>query len=171
MSHLIDITGMRFGRLVVIEKAINTSKTTNARWMCKCDCGNVVIVLSTTLRNGQSKSCGCYRSDYWKEKMTTHGKSNTRLANIWYKMRERCYCSSVPQYENYGGRGITICDEWINSFESFFNWAMANGYRDDLTIDRIHNDGNYEPSNCRWATYKEQANNRRRRRSKKIEEV
>lgn len=157
MSKLIDLTGKKFGRLTVIERTENKGKST--MWLCKCDCGNERIVSRNNLSTGHSMSCGCLKKETITKIKTTHGKRDTRLYHIWSSMKGRCITTSNHKYKNYGGRGITICEEWLNDFQAFYDWAMANGYSDDLSIDRIDVNGNYEPSNCRWTDAKTQMNN------------
>lgn len=160
-----DIIGKRFGRLTVIK--LDHIKRTSRNfyyYLCKCDCGNDYIVLKSSLLNGLTRSCGCYNTEIRIEqckKRAKHNLTNSRIYGIWCKMKNRCYCKTLKVYANYGKRGITLCEEWKNDFKSFYNWAMKNGYKDSLSIDRINVNGNYEPNNCRWVDAKTQQRNRR----------
>ena len=160
-----NLVGRKFERLTVLEYA---GKIGNRRkrisWLCQCACGKKVIVSGENLKYGVTKSCGCYCLDKIKEKNTKHGSTKTRLYHIYCKMKERCYNKTCKAYKNYGGRGITVCEEWLEDFTHFEKWAKENGYSEKLSIDRINVNGNYEPTNCRWVTDKIQCNNRRSNR-------
>ena len=176
----IDLTGKRFGRLVVIERKENT-KQGRARWLCKCDCGNTTIVSSDSLNSGHTSSCDCLRRERSsvalsrlassrtgeKNPSYKHGDTGSKLYYVWAEMIQRCSNPSHRRYEDWGGRGIKVCEEWRNDYSAFKNWAVSNGYKEGLSIDRINNDGNYEPTNCRWATSKEQNQNKRNYRRNK----
>lgn len=160
MGKFIDLTGKRFGRLTVLGRAENENG--KVLWNCICDCGNTKVHTSGRLNSGVIASCGCLLRERTIERNTKHGKSRTRLYSTWREMKRRCYNEKRVKYKDYGARGIIVCDEWKNDFMNFYNWAMANGYADNLSIDRIDNDGNYEPSNCRWATDEQQMRNQRK---------
>jgi hypothetical protein len=161
---MIDLTGKIFGDLIVISFSHKIFKSSRSGyynfWKCKCSCGNEVAVLSGNLKKGNSKSCGCKSSrKTLRERMLIHGKSKTKTYNSWRAMKDRCYCVSHKEYKRYGAVGITVCDRWKNSFENFFN--DMNERPANHSLDRINPYGNYEPENCRWATHKEQANNKK----------
>ena len=155
-----DLSGKRFGKLVAVSSFYDKEKKITL-WECRCDCGNVCLVRANRLVHNRTMSCGCLRSESNRQKKTTHGMSKTRLYNAWHSMKARCYNPTNHNYIHYGNRGIVVCDEWKNSFEEFYKWAVSNGYQDGLTLDRIDNDKYYGPDNCRWTTMKVQNNNRR----------
>lgn len=146
--------GQKFGRLTVIE-ACDERKRGYKVYKCKCDCGNITHVIGTYLRIGRTLSCGCLTG----KRIVKHD-IKYRLKKIYTNMKTRCYNKKYRQYKDWGGRGIAVCDEWKDDFMNFYNWATSNGYDEDLTIDRIDVDGDYEPSNCRWVTMKQQNNNK-----------
>lgn len=173
MSALKDETGNVYGKLTVIERAEDKIYGKDKRhfpaWRCLCECGNEVVVVGQSLRRGLTVSCGCRKQDedyklLQKEKQTIHGERGTRLYDCWRGMKKRCLNPNDDHYPGYGGRGITICEEWRDNYVAFSTWAKENGYSDDLTLDRIDVNGNYEPSNCRWATAEEQQRNKRNNR-------
>lgn len=157
--------GTVFGRLTVIgpaaSLAVGKGPTMKRRSLCKCECGKEVIVLDSQLRNGKTQSCGCYRYDQLRKSNTTHGESKTKLYDIRLHMMDRCTNPKCKEYHSYGGRGISVCREWEDSWESFRDWALSNGYKDGLQIDRVDNNGNYCPENCRFVTRSVNCNNKR----------
>ena len=157
-----DLIGKRFNMLTVIDRV-----NVNGKPMCKCvcDCGNVVNIRMTHLNEGQI-SCGCYANKMLGDRKRKHGHRSSRLYSVWRSMKARCGNPNHKSYNNYGGRGIKVCDEWVSDFGLFYEWAMKNGYDEcadfsECTIDRINTNGNYEPDNCRFTTMKKQCNNRR----------
>lgn len=159
MSRLIDLTGQRYGRLVVLRRSPKSGTNKGVYWLCRCDCGKEKYIRGANLRNGTIRSCGCYQKEMESEWNKTHGMSSTKLYKIWKNMKARCYNPRVDRYPHYGGRGISVCKEW-HMFIPFRDWAFSSGYKEGLSIDRIDVNGNYSPCNCRWVTMKEQALNK-----------
>lgn len=164
MGKFIDMRGLVFSRLTVLAQGeVDSNK--NITWWCLCECGELVCVAGNSLRHNNTKSCGCLNIDRILERNTTHGQRHTKLYEIWKSMKQRCYNIDNKGYKYYGDKGISLCDEWLNSFISFKSWADLYGYREGLSIDRINPNGNYEPSNCEWVTRSEntrRSNNTRR---------
>lgn len=163
MTAPLKLEGEVFGRLTVLHRT--KSKYGKAHWICLCECGEISNPVSSgSLRGGHTRSCGCLQREHavrHGESKATHGESHTRLHRIWSSMKQRCTYEKADFYKNYGGRGIKVCFEWETDYIAFRDWSLKNGYRDDLSIDRIDNDGDYEPSNCKWSTPQEQSNNKR----------
>ena len=154
-----DITGQKFGYLIVLERDKTSIGQKNSKWICKCECGKIKSFARCLLVSGHTKSCGCKL--YGNTNAKKHGMYKSKLYKVWANMRKRCYNSNEKDYKTYQGRKITVCKEWNESFISFYNWAVTNGYKDGLTIDRIDNDKGYFPDNCRWITNAEQQLNKR----------
>jgi hypothetical protein len=151
--------GDKFGRLTVVRELPSRK---GYRYIdCICNCGKGIQTKLTLLTTKQAKSCGCLRSE--NINTTSHNKSRTKLYKVWTSIKQRCVNEKTMAYEYYGGRGITICEDWKNDFNTFYDWAINNGYKIGLTIDRINNNGNYQPNNCRWVTMEVQNSNKRRK--------
>ncbi|MGK7378344.1 hypothetical protein ACSFXN_10955 [Planococcus sp. 1R117A] len=155
------LEGQKFKNFTALELSEEKSKRGTRKWRCQCICGNIRFILASELKREKGqKSCGCISRQNMREERTTHGMSKTLLYGRWVGMKARCLNPKSTNYKDYGGRGIKICEAWLK-FEGFMEWSLANGYNDELSIDRINGEGNYEPENCRWTTKEVQSNNRR----------
>lgn len=161
-SAVKNIAGLKRDRLMV-KKFVGYNPKGHDLWLCECICGNTRISTRYDFNRGGFKSCGCYQREVSRDRVTTHGKTKTKEFRIWTGMKTRTTNPKCPQYHRYGGRGISICERWMNSFDAFLS-DMGTCPSDKHSIDRINNDGNYEPSNCRWSTFIEQCSNRRNNR-------
>lgn len=168
----LDLTGQQFERLKVIAKAedyISPKGRACDMWLCVCTCGNSKAVRGSSLLSGLTKSCGCLQKEITKKNRETHGMRNTKLYGEWHGIKTRCMNKNAERFKDYGGRGITVCDEWKNDFQAFYDYVSKLPHFGEAgySLDRINNDGNYEPNNVRWATRIEQANNTRRTNRKR----
>ena len=161
-----NLIGRRYGRLIV-DSIVSEDYGANGcffqyRYLCNCDCGGSKVIPASSLKSGRTNSCGCLHKEELLRRNQKHNLSGTDIFIKYYHMKDRCFNSNATNYKRYGGRGIKICDEWLgeNGFDNFVKWSYANGYKEGLSLDRIDNDGNYEPSNCRWVVFREQCFNR-----------
>jgi hypothetical protein len=159
----IDIVGRRFGMLTVISESTERSSCGEVKYVCQCDCGNTKTIVGTSLRNGKTKSCGCFLAKSSGDRSYKHGLTTHPLYKIWSGIVQRCHCETDTAYKYYGARGITVCDEWRYDPEAFINWSIDNGWEIGLEIDRIDNYEGYNPSNCRYVTHKVNMQNRRQK--------
>lgn len=155
----VDLLGKKFGRLLVIDRA-RSNKHKQMQWLCKCDCGKELVVTTTHLKTGHTRSCGCLHNEGNNKK---HGLTHTKVHGIWQGIKRRCFNANVKEFMNYGGRGITVCDEWNNDFQTFYDYVSQLPHFGEAgySLDRINNNGNYEPGNVKWSTRTEQGNNKR----------
>lgn len=158
VKHYTDISGQKFGKVTAV-KMTEVTQHGDAMWMCVCDCGNKTVVAYRHLVRGETNSCGCMVAAAHSHGFTVNSQ-RPRLYGIWAGMKQRCTNCNNDKYPRYGGRGIKVCAEWLNDFQAFYTWAMGNGYNDDLTIDRIDNNGDYTPDNCQWITNEENVSKR-----------
>lgn len=162
MRNGIITVGQRFGRLTVIDPVVQKDRHSNVKALFRCDCGSEKVIYVNGVRSGKVKSCGCLLKEATGKRATTHGRSGTALYEVWEGMKSRCFNKNASNYKNYGGRGIKVCDQWKDF--SAFDLDMGASWRQGLEIDRINNDGDYEPNNCRWVTHQENSSNTRRSR-------